>query len=393
MNKLITVFLSLFLCYTAFAQNETHKVYSTFDNLALPKLDTFDNGADGKEYIEHYGRKFHQSYDTQWGSWSGWALSNYTDNENGGYTNQYSSMTASGLSRTSNYMVGFDNATISMDSAQEISGAYFTNSAYAYYDMKNGSNFSKKFGGDNGTDPDYLRLKLYWYLKGVFQDSSTFYLADFTASDSEDDYILDDWFYWDFNDTLDQDILTDSLVFKFESTDTSQWGINTPTYFCMDDFNALSSFGNSWYYSMLSNIENDSIYVGEDISGGFNEAQLFFPNNYNADWNSWSGFAVSKRFDTLSTGFTNQYSPMAYDNPGAVIINYGQLNEIRSPYFDYDRNTVHKLQAPPPWPVKLRVTNTAYGYYDMLNGSNFSKKFGGVDGSEPDYFRLIARYI
>jgi hypothetical protein len=44
-------------------------------------------------------------------------------------------------------------------------------------------------------------------------------------------------------------------------------------------------------------------------------------------------------------------------------------------------NTASTLQG-------LYLTNNTYAYFSMLEGDMFSKKFGGVDGNEPDWFML-----
>ena len=53
--------------------------------MPLSKADTFDNGADGAGGFTHYGRFFNNNYDTAWASWSGWALSNRTDDTTAGF--------------------------------------------------------------------------------------------------------------------------------------------------------------------------------------------------------------------------------------------------------------------------------------------------------------------
>ena len=392
-NKQVLLTLSIvFLSLQIFAQYEHPRVYSTFDNLPLAKSDTFDNGSDLSGSVDHYGRHFLQSYDTQWNSWSGWALTNYGDKITPGHSNQYSCIAGAGLSGTPNYMVGFFDPVIVLDEPTEISGMYITNSTYTYNDLKSGSQFSKKFGGDDGTDPDFLFVTVKMYLEGEFVDSSDFYLADFRFSDNSEDYILDDWRFWDFNYDKENDVLTDSLVFSFQSSDVGQFGINSPTYFCMDDFNAMSSFESA----LPRHLEgDDSLYKGVDQAGGFLYGYTFFPNSYDSLYDSWSGWSMSRYQDRTTPGFENQYSPIANNvsNSNNVFINYGKENRIRTPYDSVGGDVLFKLGEPGPWDMYFLITNTSYGYYDMLSGSSFSKKFGGPSGNDPDYFRLIMRWL
>jgi hypothetical protein len=399
MKRKIIYILSIFLFITSYGQLDHTRVYSTFDNLPLTKSDTFDNGAELSGGFLHYGRNWTNSYNPDWGSWSGWALSNMTDTLTPGYTNQYSAIPGHGASYTKNYMVGYGNTYIKLDSAIAVSGAYFTNSTYAYLDMKNGSSFTKKFGGDNGNDPDYFIVKFYSYLAEDLIDSCELYLADFRSDENTKDYILDDWTYVDFNNDSETDIKIDSIAIKYESSDTGQFGINTPVYLCMDDFNAISS-AELMPESIV--FEEDTFYNGSDAAGGFLVSHMFFPNSFNQSWGSWSGWSVSSMYDTMTAGYTNQYSslkrPMSsipvsgWDFESIHFVSSGQTNSIRSPYFnDADEGIFGLVRLPAP--VRFYITNTTYAALDMKEGSSFSKKFGGESGNDSDYFRLLVKSV
>ena len=191
MERKILALLALIATSFTFAQFPHTRVYSTFDNLPLTQSDTFNNGADRSGGFTHYGRTFPNTYDTTWGSWSGWALSNRIDATTAGYENQFSAKPGHGVSYTANYVVASGNTFIKLDSAVYISGAYFTNTTYAYYDMKNGSGFSKQFGGVSGNDADYFKLIIKGFLSGIEVSSVDFYLADFRNADNSKDYIID----------------------------------------------------------------------------------------------------------------------------------------------------------------------------------------------------------
>ena len=399
MRRKITYIFSLFLFLSTYGQFNHTRVYSTFDNMSLTKSDTFDNGAELSGGFVHYGRNWTNSYNPDWGSWSGWALSNMTDTLTPGYTNQYSSIPGHGVSYTDNYMVSYGNTYIKLDSAIAVSGAYFTNSTYVYLDMKNGSSFTKKFGGDDGNDPDYFLVKFYSYLDENLVDSCELYLADFRFDENSEDYILDDWTYVDFNNDIETDIKIDSIAIKYESSDTGQFGINTPVYLCMDDFNAISSAE-----VMPENIVfgEDTFYNGSDGAGGFMISHLFFPNSFNPSWGSWSGWSVSSMYDTVTAGYTNQYSsvrrPMSsspesdWQFETIHLVSNGQINSIRSPYFNDDDVGIFGLVRLPA-PVRFYITNSTYAALDMEEGSSFSKKFGGENGDDPDYFRLLVKSV
>jgi hypothetical protein len=101
--------------------------------------------------------------------------------------------------------------------------------------MKEGDAFAKKFGGDDGTDPDFFKLNIWGRRGGSSTDTLEFYLADFRDDDSEMDFIIEAWQWVDLS-SLGK---VDSLLFGLESSDMGAWGMNTPAYFCVDDLYVL----------------------------------------------------------------------------------------------------------------------------------------------------------
>jgi len=63
-------------------------------------------------------------------------------------------------------------------------------------------------------------------------DSVNFYLADYRFADNDSDYIVNSWKYVDLS-TLGG---VDTYEFDLSSSDTGAFGMNTPAYFCMDQF-------------------------------------------------------------------------------------------------------------------------------------------------------------
>jgi hypothetical protein len=381
--------LAAAFCLGVFAQIDHQRVYSTFDNLPLAKADTFNNGADSSLGFNHYGRFWNNTY-FSWGGFSGWALSNMKDTVTAGFTNQHSAITGSGVSGTRNYMVSTGNgAYIKLDETQTISGAYFTNSTYAARDMEQGSSFSKKFGGTDGNDEDFFRVVISSYLADEFLDSTIFYLADYRFADNSKDYILKDWRYVDFNNNLSSDIEIDSISFRYEGSDIGSFGLNTPPYLCMDDFNAISFIEAS---NPFVNIGKDTFYNGSDDAGGISAGYLFFNNSFNPDWNSWSGWSLSSKLDNTTPGYENQFGCINTEKASFYVAG-GQRTEIRSPYLEDRENLLFKKLVVGPYPMSISITNSTYAALDMEQGSGFSKKFGGTDGNDPDYFRILVNYI
>ena len=251
-----------------------------FEDLSL-QTDTFWNGSDltggfmsgGVSYFVNY-------YDTAYYSWAGFAYSNMIDTVTSGFGNMYSAMAGSGNNNSENYAVGYilDYSGItyirSDHIGSNIDAIYITNNAYAYYSMKDGDAFSKKFGGVSGDDPDWFKLNMIGYLGNTFIDSVGFYLADYRFTNNNQDYVIKDWTLVD----LSPIYFADSIVFELSSTDNGAFGMNTPAYFCLDDIEFTTSIKTVSKNDMniypnpvkdiltIENIENSKIMI-YDISG------------------------------------------------------------------------------------------------------------------------------
>ena len=66
----------------------------------------------------------------------------------------------------------------------------------------------------------------------MIKDSVIAVLADFRSNNSSEDYILKTWKWVNLLPLGD----IDSLSFSYRSSDVGQFGMNTPGYFCMDNF-------------------------------------------------------------------------------------------------------------------------------------------------------------
>ncbi len=225
--------------------------------------DSFLNGSDGSGgfQIEHVFLP--NDYNTEFLSWSGWALTNDTDNVTPGFLNQYSSSSGAGFDNSENYattfVLGESHINISTGSPidYKVNGFYVNNNTYAYLSMRDGDAFAKKFGGETGDDPDYFLLTIKGFENGIEKsDSINFYLADFRFEDNSQDYIVKDWSYVDVSSFGK----TDSLSFSLSSTDIGAFGMNTPAYFCLDqiEFDINSSVDPSDFKTELLVFPNPS---------------------------------------------------------------------------------------------------------------------------------------
>lgn len=177
---------------------------------------------------------FKTSYDPEWESWSGFAISNHSDTETRGYQNQYSCISGSGAGGSENFALLYTWAsdTIEFIIPEKITGISFSNSTWAYYAMLEGDLFSKQFGGDSGDDSDYFNLNIKAIDEaGHMSLNATLNLADYRFTNNAEDYIANAWTEVDLSDAG----FVKYLVLSFESSDTGDFGINTPTYVCIDN--------------------------------------------------------------------------------------------------------------------------------------------------------------
>jgi hypothetical protein len=215
---------------------EGEYVISDMENNNLTP-ESYWNGSDESGGFESGLGYFYNNYNTEWGSWAGWAHSNKTDNTTPGWFNQYSAITGSGINpdenESSTYAVAYspENLKFENPSAHQIKGFFVTNTAYTGLSMKYGDDFSKKFGGPDGSDPDWFLLKVLGIKDGTTIDSVGFYLADYRFEDNAKDYVVETW-QWIELSSLGK---VDSIALELSSSDNGEWGMNTPAYFAVDD--------------------------------------------------------------------------------------------------------------------------------------------------------------
>ena len=166
------------------------------------------------------------------GSFSGFSASTTMDSTTPGFGNQYSNITGAGAGGSAGFGIAFSDSTIILSTPQTVLGAEFTNTTYAALSMRDGDAFAKQFGGATGDDPDFFRL----LIEGIddLGGSTGFVelmLADYRFADGALDFILDQWVFLDLTGLG----IVSELRFGFESSDVGTFGINTPTYFAIDN--------------------------------------------------------------------------------------------------------------------------------------------------------------
>lgn len=254
-----------------------------FEDLQLD-ANSFYNGDDGAGGFESGGAWFTNAYDDEFFVWNGFSYSNTTDVTAPDFTNQYSSITGSGANGSENYAVyyeGFTPDTIYFPSVSDLSSVELTNTTYTYHTIKDGDAFTDKF-----EENDFFFITIFgWDEDDVLVDSVNFFLADYAGFTEGAPYIIDEWTEVDLS-TLEG---VSYLTFDFKSSDVGEWGINTPTYFAMDNLSystgttgiAKNELANFKIYpnpaTDIVNISGDNgSYTVYNISG---KAVMAFENN------------------------------------------------------------------------------------------------------------------
>ncbi len=113
---------------------------------------------------------------------------------------------------------------------------YVDNTYYNYLAIEQGTDYSKVFGGDNGTDPDWFKLIITGYDNtGTQQGEIEFYLADHTATSNKEDYTIEEWTNVDLKDLG----YVSRIEISFSSTDVENGIMLTPAYVCIDNIKIM----------------------------------------------------------------------------------------------------------------------------------------------------------
>ena len=225
MNK--KVILAALLCctalgFTACEDDDDEKLVTlTFESADLGETGYINNAA----YTES-GYTFNNNYDTQYGSWDGFAVSSKTDKEIEGYQNQYSVYGNGGANGSKQFAVAYqgftENPNITRDGAAfQPRSAQFSLTTYTYLSTQKGDTYAKKFVAG-----DYYRVTVIGTLANGSKKE-----IEFDAININQNVAFTSWTKVDLSD-LGSVV---KVEFKFSSTDNGDWGMNTPGYIAIDN--------------------------------------------------------------------------------------------------------------------------------------------------------------
>lgn len=170
---------------------------------------------------------FNNKYTKEYGSWLGFACSSLTDTKTPGYENQYSVVAGSGAYASKNFAVAFKEAVLECPQNEygymKAGSVMLANSTYAYLSMKDGDSYTAPFEAGS-----WFKVIVTGYRGEAETGKVEYYLADFRDGKS---FLSNQW------ETVDLSALgeVDKMAFGFDSSDKGEYGINTPTYVCVDN--------------------------------------------------------------------------------------------------------------------------------------------------------------
>ncbi|MEI8278787.1 MAG: DUF4465 domain-containing protein [Bacteroidota bacterium] len=143
-------------------------------------------------------------------------------------------------------------------------------------------------------------------------------------------------------------------------------------------------------FESLSLATADTFYVnyssyGNDV--GLNNGLAHLPCVYDTSggfpyWSS--GFAYSNKTDSVTSGYTNNYSAKT-----ASGYNYSAKYAVASNFMPINIVLTGSAKGNPV--QGFYITNATYAYNSMRDGDFVAKKFGGVTGNDPDWFKVQIR--
>ncbi|MES2762959.1 MAG: DUF4465 domain-containing protein [Bacteroidota bacterium] len=265
MKKITKIALILSIMLSAITNAQV--VYETFDTFTLSP-NSFYQDSTGADWKSSPTTPVSFEYGWKNNMWrSGSVYTNIKDTVNLTASNLLAAAKGSAYNG-SNYATIKDSATIYLENSptflNKISGFFITNTTYAKNIIKNGDATHRKFGDTTGTGwggttaqghyPDWFKVTVFGYYNGVQNPNYVdFYLADYQAAGTANDYIVDEWHYINCINVG----FVDSVKLIMSSSDkTSNYKMKTPGYFCIDNFTTINNVG----VNELENIVNITVF-------------------------------------------------------------------------------------------------------------------------------------
>ena len=139
----------------------------------------------------------------------------------------------------------------------------------------------------------------------------------------------------------------------------------------------------------------------EQDVGKINVNGVDFSNRQSA-FGTWSGFAISNEKDKTTPGFSNPYSAFAgsgANGSSTFAMAFGYQDVQTTPLISQEfvfvptnitqLNRLPSIYLPANYQAQsIAISNSTYAALSMRDGDPFSKKFGGISGNDPDFFKV-----
>ena len=245
MSKIFTSVLAVLVAMQAHAQVAT----ATFEDITVNGEESFwgDKTKDGQNTWTSGGYTFGTYYSNAY--YSNFVVSNNKNTDGTDYTKPYQS-TASGAKNGNNYAVFYletyyteASNEVSLPEEATVSGFWVCNNTYAMYTVTNGNAPGRIFG-----QGDYFKLTMTGYdANGEVTGTVDQMLVDCTEAGNW--VCVKDWRWVDLT-SLGK---VKSIKFSMSCTDNTSMWMNTPAYFCMDDFGGIAPEKNTEYAKFVPN--------------------------------------------------------------------------------------------------------------------------------------------
>lgn len=220
---------------------------ATFENLYLDEnsfwMGNLSKGIEGSTFVSGSYKFDNYACNTWEGQptspyWGNFGYANSTSSTFDGadyFIHQWNNAVGGGFDGSENYMVAYPQGgkitVMNNDEGDELRGFYITNDAWNVYaytvtdgSTKNPTTDKAPFGPG-----DWFKVKI----TADNGNTKDFYLADYRDANVENHYYIDTWQWVDLRELGK----VKNISFKLESSRRNKWGMTTPAYFCLDNFN------------------------------------------------------------------------------------------------------------------------------------------------------------
>ena len=318
---------------------------------------------------------FSNYYMADWDFWCGFAISARTETTFTTTTpDQFNSCVGHGVNGSKNYAVFYDASSMTppmpietISSGEEVSGMYVTNTAWVVKSILEGDGYNGGF-----TTGDFLKLTITG--KNDAPNSAKtveVYLADYTSENEADHYYLSDWTWVDLS-SLGK---VNNITFSISGSKMGDWGLTTPMYFCLDDFNGEAPAAG------LDVATFEEITIGEeghmsvsteedDERTSFQSGSFEFATGCMSDYDYWYWFGYANETDNTYTKLSDQWKNVVgggYNGSKNYGVAYAAA--FNGPCY------VTLLSDEAAVVPGFYITNSAYTYSSLTQGDGYAKKF------------------